>query len=239
MKRVEILNVPIHAVSQHEAVEALIGFLNQDKLMKVYTPNPEIVMLAQADEGLLNILKDGDLVVPDGIGLIMASKLKGLGLKERVTGVDLTHRLLSYCGNSKKSVFILGGKPDVPEKAAENIENKYNGIKIAGTQHGYFKQEENEEIINSINSSKADVLFVCLGAPRQEIWIDDNKDKLNCRIAIGLGGGVDIYAGTAKRAPMAYQKLGLEWFYRLMKEPKRYKRMLLLPKFLVEFLIKG
>ncbi|KAB3534174.1 WecB/TagA/CpsF family glycosyltransferase [Alkaliphilus pronyensis] len=238
-ERVEILKVPIDAVTVDEAMEELIGFINQDDFMKVYTPNPEIVMLAQADKKLFNILKEGNLVVPDGIGLILASKLKGLGLKERVTGVDLTDRLLKHCSTNNKSIYILGGKPNVPEKAAENISKKYKGIKIAGVCNGYFESNENERIIHEINSSGTDVLFVCLGSPKQEHWIDDNKDKLKCKLAIGVGGSVDIYAGTAKRAPIVFQRLGLEWFYRLIKEPKRYKRMLLLPKFLVKFVLKG
>lgn len=238
-KQVNILNVPIDALGEKQAFVRVVDFFKGDSLKKVYTPNPEIVMLAQTDASLYRILQEGDLVVPDGIGLIIASKLKGLGLVERVAGIDLMHRILIYCGQQGKSIYILGGKPGVAEVAAVNIEEKYPGIRIAGFHHGYLKEEDHGGLIEDINASGAEVLFVCLGAPRQEIWIDRHKEQLKCKIAMGVGGSVDVYAGVVKRAPKVYQKLGLEWFYRLIKEPWRYKRMLLLPKFLIHFILKG
>ncbi|MBM7614256.1 WecB/TagA/CpsF family glycosyltransferase [Alkaliphilus hydrothermalis] len=238
-KKAEILNVPIDAITMKEAIRKVTSFVEGDTLKKVYTPNPEIVMLAQENKELDRIVKEADLVVPDGIGLIIASKLKSKGLIERVTGVDLMHHLLLYCASNHKSIYIMGGKPGVAEMAVTNIAAKYKGINIAGFRDGYYKQEETESVINDINQSGADVLFVCLGAPRQEIWIDKHKDQLKCKVAMGVGGSVDIHAGTAKRAPEIYQKMGMEWFYRLAKEPWRFKRMLVLPKFLIKFILKG
>ncbi|SDK96306.1 WecB/TagA/CpsF family glycosyltransferase [Natronincola ferrireducens] len=236
--QVKILDVPIDATTQGEALNQLKLFLEGNTLKKVYTPNPEIVMVAQEDQELLRILQEADLVLPDGIGLIIASKMKGLGLKERVTGVDTMDRLLSYCGAKGKSIYFLGSKPGVAEIASKNIEEKYRGIKIAGFHHGYFKEEDEPEIVEDINGSGADVLFVCLGAPKQEKWIDKHKEKLNCRLAMGVGGSIDVYAGTVKRAPLVFQKVGLEWFYRLVKEPWRIKRMAALPKFLIRVVFK-
>jgi N-acetylglucosaminyldiphosphoundecaprenol N-acetyl-beta-D-mannosaminyltransferase len=155
---------------------------------------------------------------------------------ERVTGVDLMFRILDYCHQQGKSIFIFGGKPGVADEAGRNINRKFPNIKIVGSRDGYFKTEEEKGIVDQINGSGPDVLFVALGAPKQEKWIDQYKDQLNVRIAMGVGGSVDIWAGTAKRAPEIYQKLGLEWFYRLIKEPWRYKRMLVLPKFMLQVL---
>ncbi len=238
-KQIEILNVPIDAITMKEAIRLVTSFVEGDTLKKIYTPNPEIVMLAQENKELHNVIKEADLVVADGIGLIIASKLKSKGLVERVTGIDLMHHLLLYCGANNKSIYILGGKPGVPDVAATNITSKYRGINIAGFHHGYFKEENHLDIVEDINQSGSDVLFVCLGAPKQEIWIDKYKDQLKCKIAMGVGGSVDIHAGTVKRAPVFFQKLGLEWFYRLMKEPWRFKRMLILPKFLIHFILHG
>lgn len=237
-KQVKILGIPIDIITQEEAYNKLISFIEDATLKKVYTPNPEIVMLAQEDSELLKAIEEADLVLPDGIGLVIASKIKGLGLKERVTGIDTMDRLLDYCGDKKKSIYILGGKPGTAEIACKNIEKKYPGIKIAGFHHGYFQKEDEDHLIAQINSTEPDLLFVCLGAPKQEKWIYQHQEKLKCRIAMGVGGSVDVYAGKVKRAPIAFQKLGLEWFYRLLKEPWRIKRMLVLPKFLVRVLIK-
>ncbi|SNS09424.1 N-acetylmannosaminyltransferase [Anaerovirgula multivorans] len=237
-KQVRILGVPIDMISQEEAFQKLVLFLEGSSIKKIYTPNPEIVMLAQEDQRLLKVIEGADLVLPDGIGLLIASKIKGLGLKERVTGVDTMDRLLNYCGDKKRSIYLLGGKPGTAEIACKNIEQQYPGIKIAGLHHGYFQEADENEIIADINAAAPDLLFVCLGAPKQEKWIDRYQDQLNCKIAMGVGGSVDIYAGTAKRAPVIFQKVGLEWFYRLMKEPWRMKRMMVLPKFLIQVIVK-
>ena len=236
-KQVEILKVPIDDVSNVEAMERLKIFLEEPNLKKVYTPNPEIVMLAQDDTELLRIIQEADLVLADGIGLLIASKIKGLGLKERVTGIDTMEQLLIYSAEKGKSIYLLGGKPGVAEIACKNIEEKYKGIKIAGFHHGYFQDKDEKEIIDNINRSKPDILFIALGAPKQEKWIDKYKNILECRLVMGVGGGVDIYAGTAKRAPLIFRKLGLEWFYRLIKEPWRIKRMMNLPKFLIKIIL--
>ncbi len=236
----DVLDIKFDVVNEDEALDRLIKFLDEGSPLKeVYTPNPEIVMLAQEDKELFGILNNADLVLADGIGIIIASKLKGLRLKHRVTGIDIMDRLLQYCETSRKSFFIIGGKPGIAEMACENIKLKYKNIEVAGYHHGYFDEEDETEIIDKINNSEPDVLFVCLGAPKQEKWINKNKDRLNCALAMGVGGSVDVYAGVVKRAPAIFQNLGLEWFYRLLKEPRRFKRTLVLPKFLIKFIIGG
>ena len=236
VKRIEIMSVPIDAVNMAQAKAQVVSFFQQENLKVIYTPNTEIVMEAQRDPMLLDAIKAANLVIPDGIGLIYASRILKKGLRERVTGVDLMGEILSYCNQQGKSIYILGGKPGVAQLAGENIQIKFPQIRIAGINDGYFKETETEKIIEEINHSSADILFVALGAPKQEKWIYQYREKLKARIAMGVGGGVDIWAGTVKRAPKVYQKLGLEWFYRLLKEPWRYKRMLSLPKFMIKVL---
>ncbi|WP_243109388.1 WecB/TagA/CpsF family glycosyltransferase [Anaerophilus nitritogenes] len=235
--KVDIMGSLIDEVNLEDALHRAIELINGQKCSMIITPNTEIVMEATKDDELLRIINEADLVIPDGIGLIYASKIQGKNLKERVTGVDLMKEILKYCHEAKKSIYILGGKPGVAKGACENIKNKFVNIEIKGFQDGYFKKEEEDKIIERVNKLKPDILFVALGAPKQEKWMKKYKNHLNVKVTMGVGGSVDIWAGTAKRAPKVYQNLGLEWFYRLMKEPWRYKRMLVLPKFIIKAII--
>lgn len=246
MEILQVLGVPVHKVNMNEALNKAIDFIEGDKKSVIYTPNSEIVMMAKENAELLKVIKKSDMTIPDGIGLVLASKIMKNPLSERVTGIDLMENILKYCNQNKKSIYILGGKPGVSEMALENISIKYPNINALGAYHGYFKgqhigkegHDEEVKVINIINGLNPDVLFVAFGAPRQEIWIDRFKGKINAKLFIGVGGSVDVYAGTVKRAPVFYQKTGLEWLYRLIKEPWRYKRMLSLPKFIIEVLKK-
>lgn len=232
--KVDIMGVFIDQGNLDDAANRCKDFLNTDGCKMIITPNTEIIMNAQENSKLRQIINTADLVIPDGIGLIYASKIQKKGLTERVTGVDLMHKILSYCNETEKSIYILGGKPGVAKKACENIKNKLPGINIKGFRDGYFKEAEENDIIKNINELNPDILFVALGAPKQEIWMGQYREKLNSKMVMGVGGSVDVWAGTVKRAPEIYQKLGLEWFYRLLKEPWRYKRMMVLPKFMIK-----
>ena len=242
---IDILGVPIHQVTMDEAVGLIDQFVSSSTLHTVFTPNPEIIMLARQDERLCTILNQADLVVPDGIGVVIASKFqKGMKLKQRVAGYDLVQNTMKqavnrFSANTGYKYYFLGSKPGVAEKAAEEMRKTYPGIQIVGTHDGYFKQENIPKIIDDINDSMANIVLVALGAPKQELWIEEYKGLLkHVRVAIGVGGSLDVMAGVAKRAPLIYQKLGLEWFYRLVKEPTRIKRMLVLPQFLLEVIFK-
>jgi N-acetylglucosaminyldiphosphoundecaprenol N-acetyl-beta-D-mannosaminyltransferase len=244
LEKINVLGVPIHKINMSEALHKSIEFLKSNEKRVIFTPNSEIIMMAKDDKNLLNAIKEADLIIPDGIGLVLASKILKKPLEERVTGIDLMENILDYCNKSKKSIFILGGKPGVADKALKNISKKYPNIKALGSYHGYFKghhigqegHDEEKSVINLINNLKPDVLFVAFGAPKQELWIQRYKNEINSNIFMGVGGSVDVYAGEVKRAPVVYQKLGLEWLYRLIKEPWRYKRMMALPKFVIEVL---
>lgn len=238
--KVNILGVYVDKFNISDAASAVFAFTEAEGCAKaVYTPNSEIIMQGYRSEEICKILNSADLLTADGIGVVYASKILGEPVDGRCAGFDVACSLLEKMGKAGKSVYLFGSKPGVAEKAAENIGLKYPGIKIAGCADGYFDSEKEAEIINDINSVKPDVLFVCLGAPKQEKWIYENKNKLNCKVCMGLGGSLDVFAGTVNRAPEFYQKHGLEWFYRLVKQPGRFFRMLDLPKFAVTVLIKG
>lgn len=236
---VNILGVNIDRVTMEEAIENAVKFVLEDGVSVIYTPNPEIVMEAYNDAGFADILNASDMCVPDGIGVVYGAKLLGTPVKERVPGFELSCNLFKKLGEMNKSVFLFGSKPGVAQKAGEKLLATCPGIKIAGCRDGYFKAEDEPEIIDEINNSNADLLMVCLGAPKQEKWIYKNKSKLNVKLCIGAGGTLDVLAGTAKRAPEIFIKLNLEWFYRLCKQPSRIGRYMSLPKFMITVLKKG
>ena len=241
MDSIRIFGLRVDNVILDEATTIIERFLKEDRLRIIYTPNTEIVMAAKEDENIRNIINAGDLVTPDGVGLIYGSRIKKKPLRERVTGFDLSIKILEIANEKGYSLFLLGGKEGVAKAAGENIIKRYPNIKLAGFHHGYFKgshigrnnHEEELGIIHSINKAKPDIIFVGLGFPKQEIWIDANKNRLNSKVIIGNGGTMDILSGNAKRAPEVFQKLGLEWLYRLIREPSRIKRQMVIPKFML------
>ena len=239
MDRINILGVQVDMVTIPEAADKIVEFLSEDKFHAVYTPNSEIIMEAYRDEAFSEVLNEADLLTADGIGVVYASKYLKKPLKERAAGYDIARLLLQKLNYTDHKLFLFGGKPGVAELAMENMKKDYPQLNIVGTRNGYFGEEDEDEIIAQINESGADILFVCLGAPRQEKWIYKHKDRLKVKVAMGVGGSIDVFAGTVQRAPEFFCKTGLEWFYRLMKEPWRAKRMTDLPKFAVTVLKEG
>ena len=234
--KTEILNVPFDVVTRREALNIALDLLQQEKNHMIFTPNPEIVMEANEDAKFMEILKCADLLIPDGIGIVIASKLNKVKLKERVAGCDLVFSLLKKIKDTDHTVYILGGKESIAKIAKKNMETKYKGLKIVGTHNGYFDSNEEKEIIKEIERLKPSILLVGMSAPKQEKWIYKYKDELSVRLSIGVGGSIDVMAGSVKRAPVIYQKLCLEWLYRAIKEPSRSKRLLRIPIFVMEVL---
>ena len=177
------------------------------------------------------VLSDADLVIPDGVGVVYAAKILGRPLKGRVPGIEFAAALMARMAGKGKRLFLLGAKPGVAELAAANLAVEYPGLVVCGTHDGYF--QEDAPVAETIRRARADVVFVCLGAPKQEMWIARNGADTGARLLVGLGGSLDVFAGQVKRAPKAFQKLGLEWFYRLCRQPSRIGRMAKLPLFLV------
>lgn len=243
MDKVAIFGVNINNIGLKEASKYLEKYLQGNKLKTIYTPNTEIIMATKDNERMKDLLNKADLLVPDGIGLVYASRMRNKPLKERVTGFDLSLVLLDMANQFGYNIYLLGGKEGVAKKAADNIKKRYKNLNIAGYHHGYFSgshtgvnSQEEKKIIDEINGNKAHIIFVGLGFPRQELWIDKNKDRLRGKIIIGNGGVIDVLAGETKRAPVIFQKLYLEWFYRLIQEPARIKRQLAIPRFIFHIL---
>ncbi len=242
IQKINIRGVNFANVTMDEAAAFVEERVNAGEVTAIFTPNPEIVQMCIEDESFYSVINSAELIVPDGIGVVKASRILKTPLKEKVAGVELGERVLDIAARNGKGVFLFGGKDStrtesgisVADQCIPVFEEKFKGIKIAGTRDGYCKKEgeENDETVRLINESGAEVLFVCLGAPAQEKWIYNNREKLpNVKVYLGLGGSLDVYSGNVKRAPKLFIKLGLEWFYRLLCEPKRIGRMMKLPKF--------
>ncbi len=237
MEKINILGININNVNMEEALEFCINAIaNKDKksgCTAIYTPNSEMLVEAVKDRSFEEVLLKGDLLVPDGIGLIKAARFYRKKFKEKVAGTKLAFSIMEEISKKEGTIFILGGKSETTKLASERAEVIFPGIKVVGSNDGYFDEEFEPEIVEKINLANPDFLLVCLGMKKQELFINRHKEVLNVGIAIGLGGTVNIMAGTANHAPDFFVKYGLEWFYRLVKEPRRIIRMLNLPRFLV------
>jgi len=230
--RNEIMGVSFDNLTLAEAIRKGAELAAGPGFSYVVTPNPEIVNMARQMPDYGEILNGAGLVLPDGIGVIHAAKILGTPLKERVPGIDFATGLLSELEKTGGRLFLLGAKPGVAEQAAENLKKKYPKLVICGTNDGYFK--DSAPVVEKIKAAQADVAFVCLGAPKQERWMAEFGPQTGAHLMVGLGGVLDVYAGNVKRAPVIWQKVGMEWAYRLIHQPSRIGRMAKLPLFLVD-----
>ena len=229
-----ILGVPVVPYTMDEAVTKLTQDTLQNKRNFVVTANAEIIMIAQDDKEYKTLLSEtADLVLPDGAGTVWAGNYLGYSIPERVAGYDLYLRLLEEAASKKLPVYFFGGKPGIAELAAAEGKRRWPGLNVAGCRNGYFSAEEEPEIIKGINHSGAAMLFAALGAPKQEKWLAKYREELTPCLLMGIGGSFDVLAGKVRRAPKWMQDARLEWFYRLVKQPSRFGRMLALPKFVI------
>ncbi len=239
-EKVNILGVLVDKVNVDEASDKIMEYIEaKDRVAAVFTPNSEIIMMAYRDEEFKKLLNSSDLLTADGIGVVYASRIVKNPIAERCAGYDIACMSLEKLALKGGSVYLFGSKPGVAETAGKNICDKYPGIRIAGYSDGYFDAEKEKTIITNIQRANPDLVFVCLGAPKQEKWIADHRDELPNAVYMGIGGSLDVFAGTVKRAPEFYTKHGIEWLYRLCKQPSRFMRMLDLPRFGFKVLIKG
>jgi len=229
--RVNLLGVGIDALSMEDTVARVAGLIRDNRPARVMTLNPEYLYQAQFDRGLLDLARRADLVTADGEGIVWACRVAGCPVPERVTGIDLMMRLLEKASLSGWSVYLFGAAPGVADAAAEKILRDYPGLKIAGSRHGYFQADEESGIAREIQKTGPDLLFVALGAPKQEIWIDRYLEKTGAGVAIGVGGSFDVLAGKVRRAPRWVRRLRLEWLARLLRQPARWRRQMVLPLF--------
>ena len=229
--RIDVLGVGFDNLTMVEAVEKGMELIRSQGADYVVTPNPEIVEVCRENPEAMRVVNGASLVLPDGIGVIKGAAMLGTPLKERTPGIEFADHLVGKMAQEGYSVYLLGAKPGVAKLAGEKLQEKYPGLKIAGTHDGYFK--EDGPIVEEIRKSGADVVFVCLGAPKQEFWMEKNGEATGAHLLCGLGGSLDVFAGTVERAPRFFREHGLEWFYRLCKEPRRIGRMMKLPLFLI------
>lgn len=228
--RINIMGVGFDSLTLPEAVERAEKLISEQRAAYVVTPNPEIVMTCWENPDAMEAVQNADLVLPDGVGVVYGAKILGTPLKGKLPGIDFATELMRRMAKRGGRVYLLGAKPGIAETAGERMTAQFPGLIICGTHDGYF--QDDVPVIEEINALKPDLLLVCLGAPKQELWMYRNRPCLKVGLMAGLGGSLDVFAGTAKRAPVIFQKLGMEWFYRLIKEPWRFKRMMKLPKFL-------
>ena len=227
-----ILGIKFNNITLREAAEILFSACKSNNVrpFTVVTPNPIMVMNAQDNDDLYSALTYADLSLADGIGIISAAKRMGTPLPERVTGIDTAYSVLEKLAGIGGRIYLLGGKPGIAEKAGMVIKEHLPGLSIVGTHHGYF--DDDIELIKDIAENSPDLLAVCLGSPRQEIWVYQNKEKLSGVGAVMcLGGALDVWSGTIARAPKIFIKLRLEWLWRMLREPKRFKELPKMIKF--------
>lgn len=229
--RVEILGVGFDNVTMAEAVARGCELLAEDGAHYVVTPNPEIVETCRENEKAREAVNAASLVLPDGIGIIYGARILKTPLRERVPGIEFGTAMIEHCAKTGKSVYLLGAKPGVAEMAAENLKARFEGLIIAGTGDGYFKDDA--AAAEKIRESGAAMALICLGAPKQELFMRRFGEATGAHLLMGLGGSLDVFAGVAQRAPKFFCDHNLEWFYRLVKQPSRFGRMMRLPLFLV------
>ncbi len=235
--KVEVLGVKFDDIGETGLIDILNEIISGEGRdnFKIITPNPEIVYAANKDESLLGMINSAGLVLKDGIGIIIAQKLKGIEAQGRLTGYDTLTKILSLANSNNNSIYIVGAKEEIVSKAVDAIKDEYQNINIMGYHNGYFSEDSKEEesIIDDIKASSPDIVVVAMGFPKQEKFMSKLK---NNKLSIGCGGSLDVLSGEMKRAPQFIQKIGMEWLYRLFKEPSRIKRQVAIPKFLFKIL---
>ena len=229
--QVELLGVRVDDVTTQETLGLLESFVAEGRPHQIVTLNPEFVMEAQHNAPFRVVLGGASLALPDGYGLLWAARILGQRLRERVAGSDLLPMIAGLSARHGHRLFLLGAMPGVAERAAAVLRRDYPGVSIVGTMAGSPDPEDEEGIVTAVIDARADVLFVAYGAPRQDLWIHRNLDRLGVPVCMGVGGAFDYVAGVTPRAPLWLRESGLEWLYRLMRQPWRWRRMLNLPRF--------
>ncbi len=237
--RLPILDIWVDPVDRELAIDRVRGFLEGNKPCCIFAANPEKNFSVPKDPLLYDVFKKAELLIPDGIGIVLAAKLLYGATLSRVPGVELMMDICHLATEAKKSVFIYGSREAVNKAAVERLQLKYPNLIVAGRSNGYVPESEMPQLIARINDSGADILFLALGSPRQEKWFAAHAPELTqVKVCQGIGGTLDTIAGTVKRAPAIWQKLSIEWLYRLLREPKRVRRQKVLPVFVCKVLIE-
>ncbi len=228
---VSVFGVRVHAVSMDEAVRHILRFVEEGAPRQVVTADSSMVVMAQTDSHLRDIINRADLVTPDSIGILWACRRHHIAMPERVSGVDIVIRLARLSAQKGLRLFLLGAQPGVAEEAVKRLQTTYPGVQIVGYHHGYFSPESEPEVIETIRQARPDVLCVAMGIPKQEKWIERYRHELGVPVSIGVGGTLDVLSGRVQRAPLWMQRMGMEWLWRVGHNPRKIGKVMLLPRF--------
>ena len=235
----KVLGYNIDLLTFEKAINCVLENIKNNKGMQIVTINPEIIELANKNQEYAQIINNAELIIPDGSGIKLALKLKGIK-QEQIPGIDFTKRLIEKCSENNLSIALVGAKEEVIQKTVNNLQQELQNINICYYRNGYFSDSEENSIINEICEKKPNLILAALGAPKQEIFLTKCREKLNNSICIGVGGSFDVWAGYVARAPEIYRKLGCEWIYRTLNQPQRIKRIYkTLPMFLIKVIIEA
>jgi N-acetylglucosaminyldiphosphoundecaprenol N-acetyl-beta-D-mannosaminyltransferase len=230
---VQILGLPIHIVDMPCALEVIDGFIQARSPHHIITADASMLVMAQQDAVLRGIIVQADLVTPDSTGILWAARRHGTRLRERVSGVEIVEQLCAASAEKGYRLYFLGAAPGIAEQAAERMRRKYPGAQIVGTRNGYFTPEDTAPILAEIRACAPDILCVALGIPKQEKWIATHREQLGVPVLIGVGGTLDVLSGTVRRAPRLFQLARLEWLWRVLSNPRKIGKVMLLPRFVV------
>ncbi|MBV8116949.1 MAG: WecB/TagA/CpsF family glycosyltransferase [Candidatus Eremiobacteraeota bacterium] len=239
MDSLDILGCRLDLVDATEATAYILTLARQGAAAQIVTLGTEMVVLAQKDQRFRNIVNRSALSLCDTVGLLTVARRRGANLRERVTGVELTEQLCARAAREDLPVYFIGGMEGVAADAAAILEVRFPGLRVAGTHDGYFNEEQSAQVVEEIRASGAKILFAGMGSPRQEVWLANHLRASGCGVGIGVGGSLDVLGGRVERAPRVFQRYGLEWLYRLAKEPHRWRRQLALPHFVWLVVLEG
>lgn len=228
-----LLGLPFSTLGMDALQKKLSRHLETNTPLTVFTPNGEILTRVLRDPSLHRLLRKADLLLPDGVGVLLLSRALNRPVRERLPGIDVGERLLQYAARHRYPVYLFGGRAGVAERAAKELSRRFPGLWIVGTHHGYPSPREEEALLRSIERTAPQILFVCTGFPEQERWILSHRDRFPHALALGLGGALDVWSGDCLRAPKLLQELGVEWLWRVLCSPRRIPRL----RFLFPFLL--
>lgn len=232
------LNCKLSLLGEEEVLQKIKDFIQEGGFHLIVTCDTYAFVVASRDEEFANIVRSADIVTPDGIGVVLGARLLGIPVRERVAGADMVMKLMPMAEKEGWSFFLLGGAPGVAEKAKDKLQSLFPGVRVVGCRDGYFKAEEEKEVVETIRMSEADILLVGMGIPKQEKFIWRNKEKLGVKVAIGVGGTLDVVSGRVRRAPRWMRRCGLEWLFRLIHQPSKMSKVAKLPYFYLLLLRK-
>ncbi len=240
LKKFNVLGFDVDIINFHDALKLTLQRLQENNNTHIVTINPEIIQAGSKDEELKTILKSADLTIADGVGVMLALKLSGVKDASRIPGVDFAFNLLKEAAKLNYPVALVGSKDEIINKACENLKLKIPDLNITYCHNGFFDKNEESIIQQEIIRTSPKIVLVAMGGKKQEMFIKDLKDKIEGCVFIGVGGSFDVWSGYVKRAPVVFQKLGLEWLYRVISQPSRFKRIFpTLPMFLIKVIISN